>query len=120
MKVHVAASTTRASILFANGTKDTATAKDEYTKNESKYRAILLAIHVAKSRNINLTEVVSDSQLVVAQLNGARSVNELRLRELAETIWKRTGAVYVDGTLMKQGDVAFTYVKRADNPARRV
>jgi len=113
MKAYVTASIKAALVLFENGTEELALATTEYTKNEAKYRAILLAIHFAKGRNINLTEVVSDSRLVVDQLNGACGVKEPRLRELAEIIWKRTGAVYNNGTLMKKGEVAFTYVKRS-------
>jgi len=111
MKAHISASSTKARVLFENGTEEVAEAKNKYTKNEAKYRAVLLAIHVAKGHNINLTEVVSDSQLVVAQLNGLRNIKEPQLRTLAETIWKSTGAVYAGDTLTKKGDVVFTYVK---------
>lgn len=112
MKAYVTASTEKALVHFENGTEEAAAAKAEYTKNGAKYRVILLAIHVAKSRNINLTEVVSDSQSVVKQLNGVSKVKSPALRILAEAIWRKTGAVYADGILTVKGDVVFTYAKQ--------
>lgn len=80
----------------------------ENTNNIAEYRAILFGLY----KHPEATEVCSDSQLVVRQLNGNYKVGKEHLRELCERVHKRVS---------KLGHkVKFTWVPRENNPAGKV
>lgn len=85
----------------------------KHTNNEAEY----LAIHFALNQFPNVTEIISDSQLAVKQLNGEYKIKEPRLQELASKVWRKTGAICSDGQLLKKGNVKFTWVRKEENPA---
>lgn len=121
MRAFVDASPASACVLFTDGTrimpKELAEAHSKYTNNEAEYRAVLLALYIAKLRKYPLTEIISDSQLVVRQLNGEYAIKKPELGTLAAKVWSKTGAIHHDGQLLKKGNVTFIWVRREDNPA---
>ena len=111
MRCFVDASPTRACVVF-EGKKDISfrqSASAKYTNNEAEYRAVLFALWWARNLKYNLTEICSDSQLVVNQLNGTYKVNKKELVELREAVLAKTN-----------GKVKFIWVRREDNPAGKV
>jgi len=110
MRAYVDASPTKACVDFDNGRCQVfREASAKYTNNEAEYRAVLLALHEAKLAGYILTEICSDSQLVVNQLNGTYKVNKKELAELRDAILAKTN-----------GRVKFTWIPREDNLAGRV
>ena len=80
----------------------------ENTNNVAEYRAVLFGLY----KHPGATEVCSDSQLVVKQLNGEYAVKQEHLRVLWARVNERIG---------KLGHpVKFTWVSRGDNPAGRI
>ena len=80
----------------------------ETTNNVAEYRAVLYGLYVFPKA----TEIVSDSQLVVKQLNGEYATKQDHLKLLAEKVLRR---------VKNQGrGCKFTWVPRGDNPAGRV
>ena len=79
------------------------------TNNEAEYQAVLYALlnNDWRSQSLNL---LSDSQLIVNQLNRKYKIKEPRLRELAENIW----------ALVKDRDVIFTWIPREENLAGKL
>lgn len=75
----------------------------ERTNNEAEYSAVLMALRAVK----DVTEILSDSQLIVNQLNRKWHIKEARLREYALEIWKHPG-------------VAFTWIPRKENLAGKL
>ena len=75
------------------------------TNNEAEYLAILIALE----HFTNVTEILSDSQLVINQLNHMFHIKEDRLRNLAIKVWSLT-----------KGSVIFTWVPRKDNLAGKM
>ena len=78
------------------------------TTNEAEYLAVLLALDEGFSTDI--TEILSDSQLVVRQLNREYHIKEPRLRELAIQVWNKAAG----------RDIKFTWIPREENPAGKV
>ena len=75
------------------------------TNNTAEYKAILNALAYAP----DVTEIISDSQLVINQLNRKYHIKEEHLRKLALEVWE-----------LSQGKVKFTWVKRDDNLAGKM
>lgn len=75
----------------------------ERTNNEAEYAAVLMALRGIKG----VTEILSDSQLVVNQLNRKWHIREDRLREYAMEIWRYKG-------------VKFTWIPRKENLAGKL
>ena len=76
------------------------------TSNEAEYEAVLQALH----DNIGDVDILSDSQLVVNQLNHKYNIREDRLRTLALKVWK----------LCEGRKVTFTWIPRKENLAGRL
>ena len=72
------------------------------TVNEAEYLGVLFAL----SQFPNVTEIRSDSQVVVRQLTHVYHIKEDRLRVLAERVWN-----------ISQGKVKFVWVPRKENLA---
>ena len=80
----------------------------ENTNNIAEYRAVLFGLH----KHPEATEVCSDSQLVVKQLNGEYAIKQKHLQELANKVRTR---------VEKLGhEVKFVWVRREDNPAGKI
>lgn len=77
------------------------------TNNESEYMAVLKALRENKDDDI---KIISDSQLIVNQLNKKYKIKEDRLRDLATKIWK----------LCEERSVTFSWVPREKNLAGRI
>ena len=75
------------------------------TVNEAEYAGILFAL----AQFPDVTEIRSDSQVVVRQLTHVYHIKEDRLRALAEQVWS-----------ISQGKVKFTWVPRKENLAGMV
>lgn len=113
MRAYVDASPSEACVIFEGRPDDRfrQLAHGKYTNNEAEYRAILFALWWAKNLGITLTEICSDSQLVVNQLNGNYKVNKKELVVLRDAVLtKIRGGAYVK----------FTWILRADNPAGKM
>ena len=110
MKVWVDANPSYVCLVAENGVeiiKELPTNRS-WTNNEAEYMAIITALK-AYYGPIFVNEILSDSQLVVRQLNGDYAIREERLRELANQVWK-----------LAQGKVKFTWVPRHENKAGRL
>ena len=110
MKCWVDASPTKACVVF-EGVPEPVVKEvtSKYTNNEAEYRAVLLALYLARIHRLPLTEICSDSQLVVNQLNGTCKVNKVELKELRKEVLAKTN-----------GRVKFSWVPREANPAGKV
>lgn len=72
---------------------------EEVTNNEAEYLGFLYVLDEETP-----TEILSDSQLVVNQLNYKYNIKEDRLRKLAMQVWNLT-----------DGKVKFTWIPRKEN-----
>jgi ribonuclease HI len=54
------------------------------TSNQAEYRALIRALQLARTRGAHEVEVLSDSELLVKQVNGEYRVRNADLRPLAE------------------------------------
>jgi len=86
------------------------------TNNEGEYYALMLALQEAKHQGIKDVELISDSQLIINQLNldvlgiPIYKAKEQRLRDLRNLVW----------SLAKQfNSVKYTWQPR-NNPAGKV
>ena len=80
----------------------------ENTNNIAEYRAILFGLY----KHPEATEVCSDSQLIVRQLNGEYAVKQEHLKVLRDKVLER---------VKKLGHpVKFTWVSRVGNSAGRI
>ena len=77
------------------------------TNNEAEYHGVIAALTQIKEKSIT---IVSDSQLVVNQLNKNYKIKEPRLKKLAEQIWK----------LCKSREIKFKWVRREKNFAGHI
>jgi len=77
-----------------------------YTNNEAEYIAVIRAL---EKFSPEVAEILSDSQLVVNQLNLKWSTKEDRLRNYGNQVHK-----------LAQGKVKFTWIPREQNPAGRL
>jgi ribonuclease HI len=76
------------------------------TSNEAEYTAVHVALEAAKTKDI---EILSDSKLVVNQLNREWHIKDDRMRELFDK---------VQALIRERGlKVKFTWVPREENPA---
>ena len=75
----------------------------ELTNNEAEYTAVIRALEDFP----DATEIRTDSQLVVQQLNHKWHIKEDRLRSLAQRVWELVGS----------RNVKFTWVPRKENLA---
>jgi ribonuclease HI len=78
--------------------------KLDITNNEAEY---LAAIKALEDNHDNEIEILSDSQLMVKQLNHDYAIKNDRLRELAQQVWK----------LAEGRKVTFSWVPREENRA---
>jgi len=80
----------------------------ENTNNIAEYRAVLFGLH----KHPEATEVCSDSQLVVRQLNGEYKVESEKLLPYWLKVKTRVEKL--------KHEVKFVWVRREDNPAGRI
>ncbi|TAL48619.1 reverse transcriptase-like protein [archaeon] len=80
--------------------------KKGITNNEGEYLAVIAAL----KENSGDISILSDSQLIVNQLNQNYAIKEDRLRELAKEAWK----------LSEGRNVTFSWVPRERNKAGKV
>lgn len=76
------------------------------TSNETEYLAVFEALNATKSKDI---EILSDSKLVVSQLNRDWHIKDDRMRELFDKVQRLI--------LDKELKVKFTWIPREENPA---
>ena len=76
------------------------------TNNEAEYQAALLGLELAARLGAAVVEIVSDSEVVVRQMQGISRVNSRRLKQLHQETCARA-------TRFKQ--VAFRHVTRTEN-----
>ena len=108
MKIYVAGNPNEVCCVTEGGRVHSAVASGKNTNNVAEYRAILFGLF----KHPEATEVCSDSQLVIKQLNGEYAVKSKDLLPY----WLR-----VKTRVEKLGhEVKFTWVSREDNPARKV
>ena len=106
MKAFVDASPTKLCVLLEDGRKIIRDATSPHTNNEAEYLAVIVAL----TKFPEATEVCSDSQLVVRQLNGEYKVNKPELLYL----WRRIQA------LLNNRKAKFIWIPREENPAGRL
>lgn len=75
------------------------------TNNEAEYLAIIFALEAQPAT----TEILSDSQLVVNQLNHKWHIKENKLRVLALNVWG-----------LAKGQVTFLWIPRKENLAGKL
>jgi ribonuclease HI len=80
------------------------------TGNEAEYRACLVALQAAKNQGIRRVEILSDSQVMIRQLNGEYAARSPRLNDLR---------ILVLSLASEFDEVRFTWVRREQNPAGR-
>ena len=123
MKAFVDASPEEACVVFEEDPCEWVYLLGDNTNNEAEYKAVVHALVKAKELGIELNEILSDSQLVVRQLNGEYKVREKRLECFVEAIWDSIGAKYQRVgrflRLMQHGSVKFTWIPREENKAGR-
>lgn len=77
------------------------------TNNEAEYKAILEALKAFPKEDL---EIISDSKLVVNQLQMKYAIKDDELRKLAEKVWE----------MVKGRKVFFIFVRRGLNKAGKV
>ncbi len=77
------------------------------TNNQAEYKAIISALKDNKATNI---EILSDSELVVRQLNHIYSIKNDRLRLLAKKVWE----------LCKDRNINISWIPRNQNKAGKI
>jgi ribonuclease HI len=78
--------------------------QSDITNNEAEYLAVIKAL---EDNHDNEIEVLSDSELIVNQLNHNYAIKNNRLRELAQQVWK----------LAEGRKVTYSWVPREQNRA---
>lgn len=78
------------------------------TNNQAEYRAIIRALELAVDHGVKDLAVVSDSQLVICQINGEYRVKHDDLKPLADS---------VRALCVKIKTVRFSHIKRLGNTA---
>lgn len=78
------------------------------TNNQAEYRAIIRALEIAIDHEVKDLQVISDSQLVVCQINGEYRVKHQELKPLADS---------VRALCTKIPAVHFSHIKRLGNTA---
>ena len=76
-----------------------------YTNNEAEYLAVIMALEDLE----NVSEILSDSELVIKQLRHEYSIKADHLRPLAMKVWD-----------LSKGKVKFIWVPRKENKAGKV
>jgi ribonuclease H / adenosylcobalamin/alpha-ribazole phosphatase len=76
------------------------------TNNVAEYRALIAGLEKALELGVDEVEVVSDSELLVKQMNGEYKVKNAALQELSRQATRLA---------RKIGDVAYTAVRREHN-----
>ena len=105
MKVWVDGNPWKIAIVTENGRSLVHALLKEHTNNESEYIAVIAALN----EELGDLEIISDSQLVINQLNCLWKIKEERLRELAVKVWR----------LAEGRQVIFSW-RKGDNPAGRI
>lgn len=76
------------------------------TNNEAEYQAVLLGLALARGLGVSSVEIVSDSEVVVRQMQGQSRVLSQRLRQLHQETCARLGHFQ---------KVTFRHVSREEN-----
>lgn len=63
------------------------------TNNTAEYQAVIHALEWAIETNIQNIEIISDSELVIKQINGSYRINKPHLKELADQVHATMGQV---------------------------
>ena len=119
MRVYVDANPKEYAMVTEEGTTIVGACPEGCTNNEAEYRAIIAALKEFP----DVTEIISDSQLVVRQLNHEYSIKEDRLRTLAMQVWKLvqpSSTVVNLRVVSSKHKVKFTWIPRKQNLAGRV
>ena len=120
MKVFVDGSPTRVCYVAEGERPEVRDLGDKFTNNQAEYLAILVAL-----KNLeNVTEILTDSELAVKQLDGRDVVANHHLKLLAQAVWERVDAKFVPTKkglrCVAPGRVVFTWIPREENLAGRV
>lgn len=108
MRLWTDGSTTRVCYKFEDYEPIIINLLKKMTSNEGEYQAIIYALEAAIRLRWKDITVLSDSQLVVRQLNGKYAIKKKHLAKLAAQVWK----------LRQQLDsVEFCWIKRDKNEA---
>lgn len=84
------------------------------TNNVGEYQAVIVALKAAQERGFNDVLVLSDSQLVVRQVQGLYSCKEEHLRFYRQVVW------VLLRTLRYIGTADVDWIPREENPAGKV
>ena len=76
------------------------------TNNEAEYQAALLGLALARHLGVSIVEIVSDSEVVVRQMQGQSRVLSQRLRQLHQETCAKLGHFR---------EVSFRHVPREEN-----
>ena len=82
------------------------------TNNQAEYRAIIMALKYCARNRKYMIEIISDSKLVIHQLNHEWHIKDEKMRELAMEVWNMIKSFNLD--------VKFTWKPREENRAGKV
>ena len=120
MKIFVDGSPTAVCFTTEEGPPVVRGLSTSVTSNQAEYLAVIFALNELPG----IDEILSDSELVIKQLNGEDIVRNEELKGLACEIWRIVGAEYakVKGGLRctRTGNVKFTWVPREENKAGEI
>jgi len=109
MKIWVDANPTTVALVREDEVSDSRPLHPRRTVNEAEYLAVLFGLTEAPRRDVI---ILSDSQLVVKQLNREWHVKKPMLRELAIAIWHHVATRKEEGF-----KTTFKWVRREENKA---
>jgi len=109
MKVYVDANPKELAYVTEYGESTIIPLSTVLTNNEAEYQAVLFVMFKPEWRYSNL-DILSDSQLIVNQLNRKFHIKEPRLAEHANCVWQ----------LIPGRKVTFTWIPREQNLAGKL
>jgi|Deesub1362A_J573_1020465.scaffolds.fasta_scaffold07960_3 ribonuclease HI len=108
ISVYVDANPKMTAFVADDGRSGVGPIEEKVTNNQAEYIAVIRALHIFK--DYDYMEILSDSELVVKQLNHEWNIKDDNLRHYAVEAWG----------LCHGRTVIFKYVSRKDNPAGRL
>ncbi len=114
MKIWCDGSKTRLALAFEGGSSLIETLPVPITTNQAEYKAILAALHFVVDYALpgESTEIFSDSQLAVRQINRDYTISNLALDNLALCVWSAQ-----EEAKKKHVKVILTWIPREENRA---
>lgn len=110
MKIYVDGSTTRVCYIIDDEPPVVIPLRNKVTVNMGEYLAVLYALKALPRETEGQIEILSDSQLIVNQLNKKWAINKRYLYMLAVAVWRYWG----------WRQIKYTWIPREENPAGKV